>query len=96
MFPPPKMKKPTAPPPDLEAEGLDDLKGFAEDGMAQEMMARLGLLPEEAQGEQMPPEGEEPLPPVDDVPGMDAPSDEKAEGGEIDPELLKKLLASMA
>lgn len=77
----------------LEDEGLNDLKGFAEDGMVEEMMARLGLSAPGSEGdEQMDP------PPVEDVPGVDpdteAPPQEAAPG--LDPEKLKALLASLS
>lgn len=98
MFPP-KTKKPAVDPMALEEEGLNDLKGFAEDGMAQEILARLGLAPE---GE-APPEGMdaapgvEALPPVEDVPGMDPSTEAPAEGADgLDMEKLKRLLESMA
>lgn len=102
MFPPMKKKpQPMEAEPDMEMQGLDELKGFAEDGMVEEMLARLGLTPPGGEGdEEAGAEGMEASPEDANqpVPGMDEPENpEEAEAAPgLDPEKLKALLASMS
>lgn len=79
---------------EMQKEGLADLKAFARRAMAEEMAGRYGkqIPGDEPEEEPMPEEGDEPIPGVDEDP--EAP---ETAGGEkeIDPELLKRILASM-